>query len=91
MGRSESSDEKETGATIQCKKSWVSSFYGANFTYLRHNRPCVFRTPLPLCSLAKKDLLHSPHFSWEGDINRTKAFFPDFIVQYANFGEKYLV
>ena len=89
MGRSEPSDEKETGATIQCKKSWVSSFYGANFMYLRHNRSCVFGTPLS--NLAIKDLFYSPHFSWEGDINRTKGFFPDFIVRYLNFGEKHLV
>jgi len=33
--------------TIQCKKSWDSSYYGSNFTYLRHNTPCVFRTPPP--------------------------------------------
>ena len=43
------------GATIQCKKSWGSSYYGSNFTYLRHNTPCVFRTPpCPYAMLPKK-------------------------------------
>ena len=37
--------ERATTPTIQCKKSWDSSYYGSNFTYLRHNTPCVFRTP----------------------------------------------
>ena len=76
-------------ATIECKKSWVSSLYSANLTYLRHNRPCVFRNPLPPYIVVKIDLLHFSAYNYnksatlhgrKGDINRTTVFFPDFIV-----------
>ena len=46
--------------TLQSSAKRVGSvhyFYGANFTYLRHDRPCVFRTPFPPCNVAKKDFI----------------------------------
>ena len=61
--------------------------------------PVFLEPPLPPCNVAKKDLLHSSGYNYiksatllggKGVINRTKAFFPDFIVWYANFEEKYL-
>ena len=75
MGISEPSDEKEVGATIQCKKSWVSSFYGANFMYLRHNRPCVFGTPLPYPILPKKTYCIPCIFHGKGILIEQRAFF----------------
>ena len=86
--------------TIQCKMSWDSSYYGCNFTYLRHNTPCVFRTPLPHAMFSKKTYRSSQDTTitrlqhcirGRRENNRTNAFFPDFLVWCANFEEKYLM
>ena len=42
-------------AKIQCKKSCDSSYYGSNFTYLRHNTPWFFfNPPCPHAMLPKR-------------------------------------
>ena len=62
--------------------------------------PVFFYPSLLPCNVAKKDLLHSSGYNYnksatflggKWDINRTKAFFPELIVWYAHFEEKYLM